>query len=99
MQVHSVVCQRGGHHCSVVGSIVEFSCPCLFSALFTGPPLLEMKFYRKIFLNFKIEIYCGYWIPGHMIATSFIIHPVCYEPAMATAKSANTAPFIAWLSE
>ena len=30
-------------------SVVEFFDPCLVSALFTGPSLLEMKFFQKLF--------------------------------------------------
>ena len=50
--MHCIGGERGGHHHSVIGSVLEFTRPCLVSVLFTGPSLLEIKFYR----NFSLSI-------------------------------------------
>ena len=41
--------QRGGRHHSVVGSVLEFSHPCLVSVLFTGPALTSNGFFKNFF--------------------------------------------------
>ena len=49
MQVHCVGGQRGGRHHSVVGSVIEFSHPCLVSVLFTGPSLTWNEVFSETF--------------------------------------------------
>ena len=49
MQVHCVGGQRGGHHHTVAGSVLEFSHPCFDFVLFTGPSLHKIKLFSKIY--------------------------------------------------
>ena len=49
MQVHGVGGHKGGRHCSIVGIILEYSHLNLVPVLFTGPSLLERKFYGTYF--------------------------------------------------
>ena len=50
--------KRGGrHHSTVQGNVVEFSQPCLVSALFSGPSLLEMKFFSESFFPQQLYRY------------------------------------------
>ena len=47
--MHCVGGQRGGHHHSVVGGVLVFSCHCLISALFIGPSLTSNEGFPKNF--------------------------------------------------
>ena len=47
--MHCVGGQRGGRHHSVVGSVLEFSPPCLVSVLFTGPSLTSNEVFLRNF--------------------------------------------------
>ena len=59
--MHCVGVQRGGPHRSAVGvGLLRLSYPRLVCVLFSGPSLLEMKFFQKLFP----PSFCSFWGGG-----------------------------------
>ena len=58
--MHCIGGQRGGCHHSAVGGVLEFSHPCLVSALFIGPSPLEIKFFFRNFFPLVTVLFWGF---------------------------------------